>query len=91
MFEPEIVSYNVAVAMTKADFSKGFLSYPESDRALTFLTKECPDCHDINFDGHFGAYIFFTAEVEKYKKAKSQMSRAIKEWLDGKYKEAENT
>lgn len=91
MFEPEIVSYNAAIRMTKADFSKGFLSYPEADAALDYLTENCPDCEDINFDGHFGPYILFTVEANKYKKASSQMIRAIKVWLGGKYKDSQST
>jgi len=87
MFEPEIVSHNAALRMTKAEFTKGFLKYPESDEAFGFLKKNCPDCEEINFDGHFGPYIFFTADAEKYQKAKLQMMKAVKEWLDGKYKD----
>lgn len=84
MFEPEIVSYNAALRMTKTEFSKGFLSYPEADEAYGFLEKNCPDCQDINFDGHFGPYIYFTADVKKYQRAKLQMMKAVKEWLADK-------
>ena len=81
MFEIEITSHNAALRMTKAEFKKGFLSYPEADEAYPFLKKNCPDCQEINFDGHFGPYIYFTAEVEKYEKAKAQMMKAVTEWL----------
>lgn len=76
----DITGYNVAVTLTKPQFRKHFL-YPGDEGAFEFLQKHCPNCYEINYDGHFGPHIFFSADVKEYEKAKAQMTKAIEEWM----------
>lgn len=76
-FEPEIVSYNCATRLSLNDFKKLI----SSDDHFEQLVRETPDVEQLNYDGPFGPFVFWTCDVGNFEKAKKQMSKALNKIL----------
>jgi hypothetical protein len=75
----DITEIGAAVTLTHDQFERHFLEL--GNGALEYLTKKCPAVETFNYDGHFGAYIFFRCEAKKFERAKNQVLKAIQGWM----------
>lgn len=89
-WEPTYIKFNIGITVEQfryiIDKDNDFENEDEWDKTLYKILEKIDGVTEVDYNGHFGAYIFVTLEWDKFVKAKKEVTLAIKEYCYPKFR-----